>query len=244
MSTLGRSLGNGTGFVVKKNDLFYLITNWHAVHGRSAETLQPLHSSMALPDQMTIVFHRKDALGSWVLAQFSLIRPNGQPGWLEHSRGHEIDVVAIPLDSLVSTEQIKYYDLDLALGDVDMVPECAMSASIIGFPRGKTSAGYFPIWKTGHVASDYDLDYGGTPCFLIDATVREGMSGSPVFLRSSNFKKKDGSRELLVGPPQVRFLGVYSGRIEELSEIGRVWKPETIHEIIDHGVTPPNPLSE
>jgi hypothetical protein len=29
------------------------------------------------------------------------------------------------------------------------------------------------------------------------------------------------------------FLGVYSGRIHELSEIGKVWKPKLIEEILN-----------
>lgn len=68
---------------------------------------------------------------------------------MEHPRKNEIDVVAIPLDQFQLLEKgIVFYDLDLSLSEADMVPECAMPISIIGFPFGLTTAGVFPIWKT------------------------------------------------------------------------------------------------
>ena len=49
---------------------------------------------------------------------------------------------------------------------------------IIGFPCGRSSTGKMPIWKTAHMAPEYDLDVEGARAFLIDATTREGMSGA------------------------------------------------------------------
>jgi hypothetical protein len=94
-----------------------------------------------------------------------------------------------------------------------------------------TSGGKFPIWKTGHVASDIDLDWDNKPAFLIDATTKSGMSGSPVIAkRVSIYQTSNGNT---IGNA-VKFLGVYSGR--EISdqgiEVGFVWKPRTITEIL------------
>jgi hypothetical protein len=86
-----------------------------------------------------------------------------------------------------------------------------MTVSIIGYPYGLATAHAWPIWKTGHIASDIDLDYDGRPAFLIDATARSGMSGSPVVHRTSGgFTTRSGDVIYSTGVrPATRFLGVY-----------------------------------
>ena len=126
---------------------------------------------------------------------------------------------------------IKIYDIDLALADFDLMIYPSEAVSIIGFPEGITSEGKLPIWKTGHIASDIDVDWGGKPAFLIDATTKGGMSGSPVIAeRVSIYQTSEGNN---IGNA-VRFLGVYSGREIDVSgiEIGFVWKPRAITEIL------------
>jgi hypothetical protein len=70
------------------------------------------------------------------------------------------------------------------------------------------------------------MDYEDRPVFLIDATTRGGMSGSPVVLRIY------GDYATIGGKSWTRFLGVYSGRIHDQTEIGRVWRPSVIKEIL------------
>lgn len=123
------------------------------------------------------------------------------------------------------------YPLDLASGVFDMIVSPSEPVSIVGFPLGLASAGKFPIWKTGHVASDLDLDYEGKPLFLIDATTKPAMSGSPVIARRiGSYRSTAG---LNLGADAVRFLGVYSGRVNENidASIGYVWKPHVIDDI-------------
>ena len=108
-----------------------------------------------------------------------------------------------------------------------------MPVSIIGFPAGFTGPYRFPIWKTGHIASDPDLDYAKRPMFLIDATTRGGMSGSPVVTRLWSFRNREGQVVFTAGM-RTRFLGVYAGRLGgSTTEIGRVWRPGVIDEILD-----------
>jgi hypothetical protein len=126
---------------------------------------------------------------------------------------------------------IAYYPLDLAFARTDVLVQPAMTVSIIGYPLGLTAHGAWPIWKTGHIASEPDLDYNDMPCFLVDATTREGMSGSPVVLRFwGGYPKRDGSKT--IGGSVTSFLGIYSGRIHKDSEIGLVWRPRVIGEIL------------
>ena len=119
-----------------------------------------------------------------------------------------------------------------SLADANVVPQVAMPVSIIGFPLGLTGPGVFPIWKTGHIASEPALDYKAEPLFLIDATTRGGMSGSPVVFRATGgYKQKTGEYIISSGPVTL-FLGIYSGRLHKASEIGRVWRPRLIKEIL------------
>ena len=225
-----QTLGTATGFIVQKENSYYLITNWHVVSGRNPTTNQIVHPSSQVPDALYIWHHGKQ-LGTWHKKKESLYEKDGTRRWLEHKNGNKIDIVALPLQNIA--DDITLYPFDLSLADVNMVPEVAMPVSIIGFPLGFTSAGFFPIWKTGHIASEPNLDYHNEPLFLIDATTRGGMSGSPVVLRlSSGFKNKDG--KMIMGSSGYRtlFLGVYSGRLSEDSEIGRVWRPRLINEIL------------
>jgi hypothetical protein len=83
------------------------------------------------------------------------------------------------------------------------------------------------------IATDPDLNYEGRPAFLIDATTRPGMSGSPVVVRMwGGIIKTNGNYRASCGPV-TRFLGVYSGTVYDTSEIGRVWRPQVIDEILN-----------
>lgn len=224
-------LGTATGFVVEKNKKYYLITNWHVLSGRHPQTNQPIDPNGKIPDRVHVVHHAKK-LGTWVtkIKPEMLYDKKGERTWLEHKNGKAIDIVALPLKNL--TKNVQIYSLDLSLADADVVPQVAMRVSIIGFPLGLTSAGIFPIWKTGHIASDPDLDYKSEPLFLIDATTRGGMSGSPVVLRvTGGYKTRNGNTVYASGSVTL-LLGIYSGRLPGDSEIGRVWRPRLIKEIL------------
>ena len=224
--------GVATGFVVKKNDSYYLITNWHVVTCRNPyNNNRPLSTTGVVdPNILKVWFHGLN-LGNWISKEIDLINGTGDKLWFEHELGEEIDVVAVPLEI---SDDIKIYDIDLTLADFDLMIYPSEAVSIIGFPMGLTSGGKFPIWQTGHVASDIDIDWNGKPVFLIDATTKSGMSGSPVIAkRVSIYQTSQGNK---VGNA-VRFLGVYSGRKISASgiEVGFVWKPRVISEILsDH----------
>lgn len=222
-------LASATAFTVRWESLPYLITNWHVVTGRDPDTGQCLDKKhAAIPNALSVRFHAKGNLGAWKVVDLPLQDGEDKPLWLEHPLGKAIDVVAIPIEAV---EGIDVHGLDLALADVDIVPTPAMPVSVIGYPLGLTAGESWPIWKTGHIASDPDIDYEpGRPAFLIDATTRSGMSGAPVVLRLDSYRKRDGS-QVLAGGTATKFMGVYAGRIHEDSEIGRVWRPFVLSEL-------------
>lgn len=228
VTSLGNTLGTATGFTVEHRGRPFLITNWHAVRGRNADTGELLNATGAIPWELRMFCHA-EPLGAYVAHVEPLYEPDGQtPRWIEHPRGQAVDVVALPLH-LAGPARI--HPLDLELANTDVAVQAAMPVSIIGYPFGLATGGAWPIWKTGHIASDPDLDYAGQPVFLIDATTREGMSGSPVVRRAhGGYRTTTG--DYAIGIDGTRFLGVYSGRIHGESEIGRVWRPFLVNEIL------------
>jgi hypothetical protein len=225
-------IGSATGFIIELNNTHYLVTNWHVVSGGHTATNQPSLQEGITPTHLNIIYHSSTRLGAWIKKTENLLNQDGTLKWLEHQHGRNIDVILLPLRNI--DNEIQIYPFDLNLVNTDIIPEPAMPVSIIGYPLGIVTGGNFPIWKTGHIASDPDLDYNNLPVFLIDATTRGGMSGSPVVLRlSGNYTTRSGER-ILSGDTRTLFLGIYSGRIQRDSEIGMVWRPVVINEIANN----------
>lgn len=223
------ALGTATGFVVQSEKGAFLISNWHVFSGRDPETRQPISDTGALPDEVRIVHHHSNRLGQWKIVSQSLRSTSDEPSWIEHPEGRKIDLAALPLEH---HDDIELYPLDLSLADHDVALQPAMSVSIIGYPYDLATGTAFPIWKTGHIASDPELDYDDRPAFLIDATTRGGMSGSPVVYRTTGGYPSKGGAITFSGTVTA-FIGVYSGRIHPDAEVGRVWRPRLIREIIN-----------
>lgn len=226
----GTAIGGGTGFIVAYNGANYLVTNWHVVTGRDLNTGEPMSTSgVADPDTIGIWHHDAKKFGSWHRKDEPLIDPaSGNKLWKEHPLGRQIDVIDL---ALKTNDDIKVYNLDTSLAQTDLVLVPSEPVSIVGFPFGIAAAGKFPIWKTGHIASDIDLDYDGKPVFLVDATTKPGMSGSPVFARRLGMHRSSTGWNI-GGGDVIKFLGVYSGRIREQSDVGMVWKPNVLDEIL------------
>ncbi len=227
-------LSSATGFVVEKEGNYFLVTNWHVVSGRHPTTQKPLSSTGAIPNKIRVWHNaKKDHVGVWVSVDYPLQDTEGNPIWREKDFGSEkIDVVIFPI---TGRPEIALYPLDLALKDIDLIISPSEDLSIIGFPYGKASDGKFAIWKSGNLASDFDINYESKPVFLIDATTKGGMSGSPVFAR--RIGQVSSSKGLNIGSSATKFLGVYSGRIigdnvEDIPDIGMVWKTSVLDELL------------
>jgi hypothetical protein len=214
-------VSRATGFLIQWKNKPYLITNWHVVTGH-----HPLHSieyaEKKRPDSLKIIFHSK-TLGIWIKwGAEALYEKDGEPRYYEHPEKW-VDIIALPVTNYDTTIHKLYY-FDLNLRKSETMAQIGMPVFIIGFIEGLTGPGVFPIWKAGHIASEPSLKFRGNNAFLIDATTRGGMSGSPVIMKTNN---------CATGRDDVIFLGVYAGRLSENSEIGLVWQPENIMEILE-----------
>lgn len=233
--------GSATGFILEENSKYYLITNWHVITNRNpADSTANLvkvknkdgtesRIDIADPEKIRVYFHGKE-LGTWIPTALNLYE-EGKKKWLEHPLGRRIDVVALPLNfTKDQKDEISLYSINFEDYNDDIVKYPSINLSIIGFPLGFSSFGRFPIWKTGQLASDFDLNFDNLPVFLIDAATRGGMSGSPVIIRQRGATYTRNSFGM--GGQVQQFLGVYSGRLPGDSDIGIVWKVKCLEEII------------
>jgi hypothetical protein len=222
-------LATGTAFVCDSKKGPVLITNWHNVSGRNPQTKQPLSSTAAIPDSLRIVHNRAGKLGEWLLKTESLLA-NGKPRWIEHpSLGDKADFVALPLSDLADV-QLYPYDL---LGGPAIAMNPAEAISVVGFPFGLQAGGSLAVWATGFVASEPQIDFNNLPVFLVDCRTRPGQSGSAVITHRNggSVAMQDGSTAMFAGP-MTKFQGVYSGRINDQSDLGVVWKATAIAELV------------
>ena len=110
--------------------------------------------------------------------------------------------------------------------------EAASDVLVVGYPRGfYDDVNLFPIVKSGVVASRWGAGFKGDPCFLIDAKLFPGSSGSVVISKPSALGLRDG--ELLQTQDGVKafaLLGIFSAGYD--LDLGVVWYAEAIEEIL------------
>lgn len=161
---------------------------------------------------------------------------DGDPDWLEHPKGRSIDVVALDFTSAgfevhcVNDKQpIKNWEI-----------EAGTDCFIVGFPEALAGSEGTPIWKRASIASEPNLDYKGLPVFLCDSATRKGLSGAPVFAKLLGNFGQQGQPFPKAGPQVfgywTNFIGIYTGREgheDDGFQLGRVWKTETIEEIVE-----------
>lgn len=227
----GLVLASASGFVcMSKSSRPVLITNLHNVTGRDFGTGQALADHGGVPDALLISHNKADAVGEWITKKEPLFDDDGNPRWVEHpTLGSKVDFVALPLTDLKDVD-IHPYDptggTPIAYGPSDVI-------SVVGFPFGMRVGGSLAVWATGFVASEPSFDIDGLPKFLIDCRTRKGQSGSAVvaYRRGGLVPMENGDT---VGGPEIlmRFLGVYSSRINNDSDIGIVWKASAIAELL------------
>ena len=229
----------GTGFVVQHDAQTFLITNGHIVTGRHRTTDEYL-GLPALPQRLVVTVPMAgEGLGGDGVALLGttqlvvdLYDENDRALWLAHPHfGRRFDVVAIQLElpatnpgSQTRTELLPY-----SLGPLDPINTLvtAQDLSVVGFPFGLRGGADSAIWVRGTVASEPGFGFEGEPCFLIDARTRHGQSGSPVIVPVRRHEQSE-----LGGGMPWRIVGIYSGRTDEASDLGRVWHLSVLNSIL------------
>lgn len=244
--------GAGTGFFFahKKGDVTYpfLVSNKHVVDGMRNGRL---------------TFHKRSGDKPVVGQGFPAEISDWPTAWFGHpDPSVDISVLAFaPLEAqikaktgtdlfycCVSTETIPAQDQLEKLDAIEQV-------TFIGYPNGIwDSKNSLPVARRGATASPIQVDFEGTPRFLIDASVFGGSSGSPVFIFNQGmYTDKSGgtaigSRLLFVGVVAAVFFRTHLNEIvavpiptqtrpmasqQEMIDLGIVFKARTVTETIE-----------
>jgi hypothetical protein len=242
LTARGQTLATATGVTVwlPERAQVYLVSNWHVFSGRNADTGALMNDVGAEPDTVEVEHHSFKLVGRWVRVRYSLRDEGGRQLWMDHPSGARdnggmlVDVAALPV-SLPRRAFMRPFPIETA--DSEAHPTVGAPVNVIGFPRGVGVAGNWPIWITAHIATDPDFDFDRRPVLLIDARTREGMSGSPVVIRTKELRTKNPpGRRLMADWPAEKFLGIYAGRIANDLDIGYVWRPHVLREVLEGSI--------
>lgn len=188
--------GHATGFFfVDDADDRYLITNHHVVTddggSPAADSVRILTRPSTEIDDLD--FHEVP------------LRRDGEPTWVEHPRGPDIDVVAVPLPfdpGPIQTVAL-HSGLFPAAGEMPVT----QGATVVGYPLLE-HAPFLPLLRTAAIASPYGTTYRELPCFVTDADLHSGMSGSPVFTLPESASRRG---DMLGG--ELNLVGVHSATL-------------------------------
>jgi len=230
-----KELSSATGFLVSHEGELYLVTNWHVLSGRHAETQAILSATGATPDAVRIR-HTTDDLSVRVDRVEPLRDSDGNALWLELPLIQErrTDVAALRLTQF---DGVRPYLYDVENVNKSIHVPIAERLSVIGFPFGITAGQGLPIWTQAFVATEPELAFDSAACFLVDSRTRTGQSGSPVIYYSESGMFSSSAGGLVIGGSgiNIRFMGIYSGRINPESDLGRVWFPWAIAAVLKGG---------
>lgn len=224
-------LSAGTGLCVSRAGRTYLATARHNFTGRHATTNQPLSPTAAIPDKISAWFHHQDfSREAWTELEFRILDDEGHPLWLAHLN-RSIDLAVLPFSP--RSALVPSLNLDGYTGLPQIAP--GKHIHLIGFPLGRASHGHIPIWNTGALATELMIDFNALPMFLVDCTARPGNSGSPVFVETGYTATAQafGTERTF---PELAVLGIYTGRLDERSDIGMAWKLPAVVEIIETNI--------
>jgi hypothetical protein len=180
----------------------------------------------------------------------------------------EVDIAVVDVhDLLIKKRKQVAKDFHPLLGEIGVSPEdfagqnninvqASDDVIVIGYPRGfYDQVNLYPIIKSGIIASHWGANFNGKPCFLIDAKLFPGSSGSIVLSKPADIVVKDGTL-FLAKDKQFAFLGVYSSEPSKVKppvelegmiiaektgfNVGIVWYANLVEKIINEGesITP------
>ncbi|MEO7315097.1 MAG: serine protease [Ginsengibacter sp.] len=229
-----KPLWAGTGFFLKVKNTIYLITNNHVVGGKyHTDEFKRVHKNDpirdSLPDILKIRLYDKK-LGSFKFETLGLEDAKGNQLYIkiyedEKNSNSLLDVVAIPIvgiNKLISKFKINGYD-STTMGNIPLYN--SQNLFVIGYPQNTDN--FYPIWKSGTIASEPNFLNVGISTFYIDATTRKGMSGSPVVFRDNKISDQKGGIQFLSSLSTI-LIGIYSAQNFD-SELGVVTRIETIY---------------
>jgi len=235
-------------------DRLWVVTNRHVV-------LPETRNQATLPNSFTFHLRRlKDGKVEWdpvVLNQQKLLSR------LKLHPDSSVDVAIVDVLDLV-TERIQnrgdyltWYGVSedqLPDNKQDISVDVTDDALVVGYPLGfYDEHNMFPIVKSGIIVSNWGDYFDGQPCFLIDAKLFPGSSGSIVISKPKDINMGNDEQGFwLSDDKEFAFLGIYSGEpylqstpieLDDMTiirksgfDVGTVWYASLVGAIVKGGV--------
>jgi len=223
-------LTTATGFFFKYKDKPYFITNYHVATGRKPENGKTIDKNCAIPNKMCIFTpETNNTIFEWIW-----VEDKPEEFWVLPN--NKLDIAIKEINNTEILDNIEWVDL---FAGKEWEVSITEKIVVVGYPYGDRVSTRTPCCITGYVATDIDTDFNDLPLFLVDSRTREGMSGSPVYYYVTTglgINKFDESMDFGFGdkshPLIQKFLGIYSGRIDKESDLGKVWKVQAITDLL------------
>jgi hypothetical protein len=224
-------LGSATGFIIRSKTKNYLITNWHVVTNKDPKTKNWIDPKTPISPDNIRILQNSYILGKYTTTKEKLLKGDGTALFKEFQINSEmVDVVAIPLtDTLIN---VKIYPVSYKSTYDSLLISPTDRIFVLGFPLGVKSAPSMPIWKSGLIASEPDIDQESKPIIWVDIISYGGMSGSPVYYITDKLMFKNGSASNMIGGSQSFFMGVFSHGYDKIST-GALWKSTYLKPLFD-----------
>lgn len=268
-------MGDATGFIFKAAQRCGLVTNWHVLAGRNPIDGQALERTTGrIPNR--VKFHaaieiddkRKRDLVHFREFDLPLYNEDGDQLWLDaKDDANQRDIAIIPLNRHIPELHDESGDVraihggkvtldpkkdpksrDIQFSDLKhFLPRVGAEVFVLGYPKGITPNGIFPIWKRASIASEPQVgitfgDQEYEDAFYIDALTNQGMSGSPVIYlaRPGDIMLTKDNITIEVKAEEPFLVGVYAGRngvtgLEGDLALGRVWGVSLLELIMFDG---------
>jgi hypothetical protein len=247
-----RPFMTGSGFVTQVDGRYYLVSNAHVFSGLKPNNEYMAPEARSIPFYARVSFPGTAGIGTFYDWTLPLLDADKRALWLQDAgKGRVVDVAALPLETI---SQVEYLPIELdgkvPVTDhngvrnrftVDVV--VTQRVHVVGYPLGLDGGlNTASIWVGATIATEPVFDIDGHPRLLVDGATRSGLSGAPVYARWARGEMvpfNDPNYEVAFGAmmdPTTSLVGIYSGRISEASDLGYVWKPSSISDIIKNGV--------
>lgn len=177
-----RGIGNGSGFIIKYDNRFFFVSNYHVITGKDPVTGLKLDGIRDTCSYIAIQFrymHTEKKLNNLVLPLFDSA---GRKMYSTYKYGQRevLDIAIIPIE-LSSFLDIRDTSYAMSFFDSTFENKGNKPAIVVGFPDGEEIDGWAPNVKVVMLAQFNIPNRVRNPFLFFKQNTRHGMSGSPVF---------------------------------------------------------------
>lgn len=210
-------IGSATGFFYGRDDnKIFLVTNKHVVSTGKSTTN---------PDTIRLLLHRNpNNLTDNGTYDIPLYSSSGDSIWKEHTTYNVADVALIEIDKndIESNFFIQCWSRSNFL-PAKYVLDPGEDIFIMGYPMAYYDVTHnLPVFRNAMIASVYGVPFNGDPCFLTDANLHPGTSGSPVITKPKNTWVDDQGGTNITTGNNYYLLGIHSGTKNRVLSGGKI----------------------